>query len=99
MKIYELLRIRDGKRPQDHGIHHAKDSGVGPDSQCDSQDRNARENRRFCQQAERIAKAGCKSKHVNTSSQQTEQSAYRIAGSRTFESTRTYATPFRATPS
>src|SRR5437588_12978572 len=63
MEINELLRVRDRKSSQEDGIHYAEDSCVGPHAQCDRQNGNSREDRRFCQLAEGVTKALCKSKH------------------------------------
>ena len=43
MQEDNLLRIRHRQIPQDHGVHHAEDGGVGADAQREHEDHDGRE--------------------------------------------------------
>src|SRR5258708_30796552 len=68
---------------QKHGIHYTEDGGVGPDPQCDCEDRNGGKNGRFRQLAKRVAKTLDNSHHGSTSALQhlphlLQQAAYQV---------------------
>lgn len=66
MEIDELLRMGNGKKLQQHRIHHAEDGGVRPDPQGERQDRYQGEDRRLLQLPQGKAKVLRKSQHRGT---------------------------------
>ena len=52
---HELLGMREGKRPQQNGIHHAERGDVGANPQCQSQHRNNRKSGALEQHSECVA--------------------------------------------
>ena len=52
---HQLFRVFEGERPQQHGIHGAKDYSVCADTERDRNNSNAREGRILRQRAQRIA--------------------------------------------
>ena len=60
---YELLRLREGQRPQQNGVHHAEGGDIGTNAQRQSQHRNNRKPGAFEQHAERVAQVLDESDH------------------------------------
>ena len=54
-KDYQTIRLIKRQRPQQHGIHHAEDRGVGADAQSEYQNCNDCEARTFAENAPGVA--------------------------------------------
>ena len=52
---HELLRMREGQRPQQNAVHHAESGDIGANSQRQRQHRNNRKPGALEQHSERVA--------------------------------------------